>query len=280
MYIQPIKNKTNLSRLWVNIDSAIPFLDMPQTEGVPDVVVTYGKTPESLSNPKIKGVRYQAGPGEFLLQVDGIAGYHVSKGTNILIDRYLGATDEEVLLFLMGSAMGALLHQRNILPLHASAVQVDGKAVLFMGPSSIGKSTLAAGFQKRGIPLLADDVCAVTADENGSAKVISGFPRLKLWADTLSQLEKDEAGLMRIRLNQDFQKHFVLFDYVCATPTPARSVFLLKDTNTDDFEVSELKGMDRIEPLLNHTYRPRFLEGLGGKKPISNSVQNWRIRPA
>ncbi len=133
-----------------------------------------------------------------------------------------------------------------------------------MGPSSIGKSALPAGFQKRGYPLLADDVCAVTADENGSAKVIPGFPRLKLWADALKKLEKDDMGLIRVRLAQDFQKYFVPFDHTSAIPTPARSVFLLKDTNTDDFEVSELTGMERIEPLLNHTYRPRFLEGLGG----------------
>jgi len=250
----------------LNIHSEVPFLDMPRVEGVPDVLVQYGKVPSEIPNAKIKGVRYQAGPGAFLMQVDGIAGYYVTEGRRILIEREPGATDEEILLFLMGSAMGALLHQRNILPLHASAVQVDGKTVLFIGPSSIGKSTLAAGFQKQGYPILADDVCAVTADGNNGAKVIPGFPRLKLWADTLKKLDTEKSGLIRVRLDQEFEKYFVPFNNVCDKPTLVRSVFVLATTNTDKFEIVPLKARDKIDPIINNTYRPRFLEGLGRKK--------------
>jgi len=54
----------------------------------------------------------------------------------------------------MGSAMGALLRQRNILPFHGSYVEVDGEGVIFVGPSGIGKSAIAGGFHKRGFALL------------------------------------------------------------------------------------------------------------------------------
>lgn len=36
----------------LNILSEAPFLDMPQTEGIPDVTIVYGKPPELLSDPK------------------------------------------------------------------------------------------------------------------------------------------------------------------------------------------------------------------------------------
>jgi hypothetical protein len=265
----------------LNIHSEIPFPDMPRMERYPDVVIQNGKVPREIPNAKMKGVRYQAGPGAFILQVDGIARYHVAEGSTIIVEREPDAADEEVLLFLMGSAMGALLHQRNILPLHASAVQVDGKAVLFIGPSSIGKSTLAGGFQKRGYAILADDVCAVSENGNGEVRVIPGFPRLKLWADTLKKLETEKSGLTQVRLDQDFKKYFVPFGHACTKPTPVRTVFLLKDTNTDRFEVSELNGMSRIEPLINNTYRVRFLEGLGGKqahfRQCSNLADHARV---
>lgn len=75
----------------LNIESAIPFLDMPQDEGSPDVVIQYGKVPDGITEAKIKGVRYQAGPGEFLLQVDNVARYYVSNGNHILIKRATGA---------------------------------------------------------------------------------------------------------------------------------------------------------------------------------------------
>lgn len=143
----------------LNIASEIRFLDMTPVQGAPDLVIEDGKVPEKIPNAKVKGVRYEAGPGEFLLKVDGVAGYYVRGGQSIVVEREAGAADEEVLLFLMGSAMGALLHQRSIVSLHAGAVSVDGGAVLFAGPSSIGKSTLAAALQQQGYPILADDVC-------------------------------------------------------------------------------------------------------------------------
>jgi len=265
--MQPLsKTKQIYHAFGLNIASAIPFLDMPQTEGIPDVIIAYGKTPASLSDPKINGVRYQAGPGEFLLRVDNVARYYVTNGSHILVERESGTADEEVLLFLMGSIMGAILHQRNILPLHGSSVEVDGEGVIFVGPSSIGKSTLAGAFHKRAYPVLADDVCAVTAENSGRPHIIPGFPRLKLWADALKKLEEDRKGLNRVRLDQAFEKYFVPFDNACDKPTPVRSVFVLHTTNTDKFEVVSLERGDKIEPIINNTFRPQFLEGLGGKK--------------
>lgn len=260
------KTKPTYHAFGLKIASAIPFLDMPQTEGVPDVVIAYGKSPESLSELKISGVRYQAGPGEFLLQVDNVARYYVTNGNHIFVEREPGAADEEILLFLMGSAMGAILHQRNILPLHGSSIEIDGEGVVFVGPSSIGKSTIAGGFLKRGYPLLSDDVCAIKAENGGDPHIIPGFPRLKLWADALKKLEKTREGLNRVRLDQAFEKYFVPFDDGCHRPTPVRSVFVLETTNTDKFEVVPLERGDKIDPILDNTYRPRFLEGLGGKK--------------
>ena len=89
--------------------------------------------------------------------------------------------------------MGALLHQRNILILHGSAIKVNGESVIFVGPSGVGKSTLAAGFTKRGYPFLVDDVCALSVGCNHPL-VIPGFPRLKLWADTLKKIDTDTDG--------------------------------------------------------------------------------------
>ncbi|MCP4577977.1 MAG: hypothetical protein GY846_17010 [Deltaproteobacteria bacterium] len=250
----------------LNIESVIPFLDIPQEMGEPDVRVSYGRVPDEINNATVKGVRFQAGPDEFLLHVDNVAKYHLLDGRHITIDRHPSSSDHEVLLFFMSSVMGAILHQRNILPLHGSAVVVDGGGVIFVGPSAIGKSTLAGGFQKRGYSLLADDICAVRADHGEGPQIIPGFPRLKLWADTLKKLEANKNGLNRIRLDQDFEKFFVPFAQAGDKPTPVRSVFVLETTNTDRFEVIPLAAGEKIEPVLNHTYRPRFLEGLGGKK--------------
>lgn len=265
--MQPSSHTKSIYHVFgLKIKSAIRFLDMPQTEDSPDVTIAYGITPDSLSDPKVSGVRYQVGAGEFLLRVDNVARYYVSNGDHILIEREPGASDVEVLLFLMGSAMGALLHQRNILPLHGSSIEVDGEGVIFTGPSSIGKSTLAGAFRKRGYNLLSDDVCAVTAQNGTDPYIIPGFPRLKLWADSLKKLEEDRTGFNRVRLDQEFEKYFVPFDNAGNGQVPVRSVFVLETTNIDQFEVVQLKRGDKIDPIINNTYRLRFLEGLGDKK--------------
>lgn len=253
----------------LNILSSIPLparpIADPPLELAPDVVIEYGNTPVALSNPQTKGVYYQAGPGEFLLRVDSVARYYVREGRRIVITPDSNAEDERILIFLMGSAIGALLHQRNILVLHAGAIAVNDQSVIFTGDSGIGKSTLAAGFHKRGYPFLADDVCAI-AMLNGKPAVIPGFPRLKLWADVLKKLDKDKDLLKSVRWTQGLEKYFLPVEPLHKTPVPLKSVFVLETTNADKMEITALKGAEKIDPIIKNTYRLSFLNGLGGKK--------------
>ena len=253
----------------LKIKSVIPLpallISDSLSELEPDVVIEYGKTPDALTNPLFKGVRFQAGPGEFLMRVDGVATYYVQYGRCITIMPEAGAGDDDILAFLMGSAMGALLHQRNILLLHASAIEVNGEIVVFSGPSGIGKSTLAAGFHQRGYHFLADDLCAIST-ANGHPAAIPGFPRLKLWADVLKKLNTEKDKLKSIRSRMDIEKYFLPIDRIQDTPVPLKSVSVLETTNTDRMEITALKSGEKIDPIIDNTYRLRFLEGLGGKK--------------
>jgi hypothetical protein len=53
---------------------------------------------------------------------------------------------------------------RGTVAIHASAVEIDGKAVLFAGPSMYGKTTLAAALSARGHRLLSEDTARCEAD--------------------------------------------------------------------------------------------------------------------
>lgn len=88
--------------------------------------------------------------GELLLKVDGVANYWVKEGREIVIEPGPAAEAGDVRVFLLGSAFGALLHQRGLPPFHAGAVAMEGKAVLLAGRSGVGKSTLAAELCRRG----------------------------------------------------------------------------------------------------------------------------------
>lgn len=259
---------TNYQIFGLSISSSLPLpaIASEATVGMaPDVTIDYGDVPTELVEPQVTGVRFQAAPGEFLLRVDGIARFHVCDGSRITIAPEKGVHEEDILPFLMGSVFGALLQQRKILVLHASAVEVNGRAAVFCGASGIGKSTLAAGLHQRGYRFLADDLCAISL-VNGQPMVIPGFPRLKLWADALKRLDTATDNLQSVRWGGDLQKFFLPADNRTEAPLPVRAVFILSSTNTDALELTVLPGNEKIDPLIANSYRMRFLQGLGGKK--------------
>lgn len=261
-----VSHSYSIFGLVVSSAVALPAFGAASDASAPvDVTISYGDTPSALTTPQVRGIRFQAASGEFLLQVDRVARFYVQEGNRITITPEPGVHEEDILPFLMGSAFGALLQQRKTMVLHASAIEVNGAALVFCGPSGIGKSTLAAGLHQRGYRFLADDLCAI-ALVNDQPAVIPGFPRLKLWADSLQQLDTATDELQRVRWGADLQKFFLPVENRSAGALPVQRVFILESTNTNRLELTPLPGTEKVDPLIANSYRMRFLQGLGGKK--------------
>lgn len=157
--------------------------------------------------------------------------------------------------------MGALLHQRGILPLHASTVQVGDGCVAFAGMSGSGKSTLAAFLHQRGYPLVGDDICPVRLLPGVGAVALPGFPRLKLWADSMTALEWDATQYPQPRT--ELEKYEVTVGSVVNEP-PLRRLYLLSETRDRDPEgIQAVEGPHRLQALSANTYRFQYLEGFG-----------------
>ena len=121
--------------------------------------------------------------------------FTITAGRTIDIVAPPGRSEADIRLWLLGSVMATLLHQRGIFSLHANVVALPGGgAAAFAGPSGAGKSTLAALLDRAGMRVLGDDLCAVRFD-GGRPLVAAGIPRLKLWGETLALLERSAVGL-------------------------------------------------------------------------------------
>jgi hypothetical protein len=236
-------------------------LDSP-LQGTPNIQITYGDVPTELEHPEARGVLYQAKPNHFLMNIDTVARYLVTDGQKIVIEPAPDVQDNEVRLFLLGSVLAALLHQRGLLVLHGSAIATPAGAVIFVGHSGAGKSTLAAAFHQRGYPVLADDVCMVNLDEQGIPIVYPAFPQIKLWADTLNKLGQNTETLQKVR--PELEKYALpLHEAFKQTALRVYAVYHLTQHNKLVFEFERLEQAKKFQVLSLNTYRQHFLSGLG-----------------
>ena len=225
-----------------------------------DVSVRNGIVPENLGNDHdfslVEGVLYQASHDQFLLKLEGIANYLVRNGNEIIVEAGPESDMDIVRLFLFGSAFGALLFQRGVLPLHGSAVTTPKGAVLFVGPSGHGKSTLAGAFHKRGYSVLSDDVCAITSTD-GVPMVLPAYPRLLLWADAVGHLAGENANLSPALARQE-KYQFPVYQNFASDAVPIRAVYVLHPTSGQTITLTQLTGFDKIGTLTENTYACSF----------------------
>ncbi len=253
------------------IDSELEFPELieagsAENSSPADVRISTGVVPDALENPTGKGVLYQASANQFLLNMDGVARYLVQNGNEIIVEPAPENLAGDVRVFLLGSCLGALLHQRGMLVLHAGAVYTDRGAVLFTGPSGIGKSTLLGELLRRGYRMMVDDVCAVVVDAAGKPLVLPGYPRTRLWTDAAQKLEQDITGLERTRPGMEKYERQVPAQF-WDQPASLHRIYLLTSSNRDELRLDVEPRIRTFSIVLHNTYRRQFLDGLEMRAP-------------
>jgi len=204
---------------------------------------------------------WQCAERQCLFNPPGPGRYLISRGEEILIECRPGTDPRDIRINVLGPAWGALLHQRGLFPLHASAIATESGAVLFMGASGSGKSTLAAALVRQGYRLLADDICAI--DTRGAVPmVMPGNPCLMLWQDMLGVLDLKADMLTAVR--SQLKKFAVPVQTgFSAEPSPIRAIFILREENTPEFNASRLLGFRKMEAISINAYRRGLIGSLG-----------------
>jgi hypothetical protein len=260
--------------LRVRSEVPLPELFPAKGTGVPDVIIRHCPLPVG-NKPGLSGDR-----DALFLTVPEVARYRIDGGREILIDPEEGVPGRNVRLFLMGSAFGALLHQRGMLPLHANAVEINGKAVAFTGESGAGKSTLAAWFHDRGFRVIADDVCVVEFAANGGAVAMPGVPRLRLWEDVLAATGRTANVFERSYLTDQNEKYDVPISLESTASEPLKIAAIFTIDRGTSTRIERLTGVAAAETVYAHTYRGAFVETVGGAERLwVSAVQLVRAVP-
>ena len=247
------------------IASEIPIHELIPTSNNQkvDVLIEKADLYSILVNQFIEDDFYNIKPNQLLLHVPEVAIFSVENGNKITVSPFNESSEDEIRLYLLGSCMGALLMQRKILPLHGSAIEIDGKAYAILGDSGAGKSTLAKAFLNRGYKLLTDDVIAVTFSENQEPFVMPSYPQQKLWMESLNhfQLESNQFKPLMDRETK-FAVPTAVTQFINET-LPLAGIYELFKTDNEEISIAQVTTMDRFHTVFNQTFRNFFLHELG-----------------
>ena len=240
----------------------LPFVipKFPTVRTAPDVRVRLGTVPAHLSNA-LSGTPdcWDAQPGAALLRVPGIAHY-LATPAEVVVQPF-GGDEDDVLTFLIGPVLAALLQLRGMTVLRGTAVEARGGAVLLLGASGNGKSVLARALVARGHGLLADHATALApATGNHQPTVQPAYPHMRLWADSLPAASRGP------RVRAGLAKHWCEAERFAAGPRPVDAVFWLQTHNRAEFDVQRLPASRGFHALWTHTSRKRLLDALGQRR--------------
>lgn len=238
----------------------LPELPLVQNEGEADAFLRLGACAESVEEPVDETPTWRTSPGLFELNVAEVGRFVVKGGREIWVDAKAACRPEIVRVFVQGSCFGALLHQRELLVLHAGAIRVNGGAVLFAGRSGAGKSTLVGAMVQRGYEMLSDDVSAVRVERGSTPLAHPSFPYSRLCPDVAEKLDRTLDGVPRLTGTPKF---IVPVEAFCSDPLPVSHIFLLNIHNRPEITLTPLAGSRAVTGLIRSTYRRRFLNGLG-----------------
>jgi hypothetical protein len=243
----------------LTVHSALPLPELVPGEAEADVIVRLEKVAYSLPEPV-------DGRSHFWMIDEGIYLFYEEAGTflvrggrEILIDPVPGVEERVLRLFILGPALGVLLHQRGLLVLHASAVSVNGAVVAFLGGPGWGKSTTAASMYARGHGIVADDITAVEVAKDHPL-VFPGFPQLKLWPEAVTALGEDPEMLYPLHPRLEKRGRRITEGF-SPNPLPLRCIYVLAEGQIP--EIESLQPQETLVELIRHSYGTQLLKFSG-----------------
>jgi hypothetical protein len=228
-----------------------------------EIEFVFGDVPASLDEVLLRTpwVEVSGVDGRARLSIAGVADYLIEDGRRIIIAPHMRRDAPDIRLFLLGAAFGYLCHQRGPLPIHAAALDIDGRGVMLAGISGAGKSTLASAFVQRGHRLLSDDISPIELKADGTATILPAIASIRLWPDSARNAGLDPDTLERVR--DTVPKLTWTSDRAGpARAVRAQAIFHLRPPADDGSAVTitPVVGLNVFKALRTQVYRPRGLE--------------------
>ncbi len=193
-----------------------------------------------------------------------VARFAVRGGSEIVVDEAPDAPQDLIRVYLLGVCLATLLHQRSFLVLHASAVRIHDRAVVFMGHKGMGKSTTAATLHGMGHKVIADDVVALDLTAGDVPQIRPGLVRLKLMPEAaVATLSLDPEALPLV--HPDLEKRiFSIAPLQDDSALPLAGLFVLD--YGDGFRMERQSVQQAFLEIASYSYLAKLIRDTGSTR--------------
>jgi HPr Serine kinase C-terminal domain len=249
--------------LIISSEISLPELEQIQVNGnEPEVKIIEEDLVETWSLLPKSNKSFYVEKDFCMFEIPQVAIFQIRSGKCILVSPFPGASKSQIRLYILGTCFGVLLTQRKTLPIHGSAVVIDGKAYAIVGESGAGKSTLASAFIKRGYQLLSDDVVAVSLSEGNIPIVTPSYPQQKLWQESLEYFGMETKHFNPI-YDRETKFTIPLKEQFLNKPIPFAGVIELIISNDSNIEITSINRLERFPVLFRNTFRNFIIKRAG-----------------
>jgi hypothetical protein len=240
----------------------------PAAEG--QIKVFEGPVPDALPSPVVRDGWSQADSDRRLVVGGSRQGRFLVDRGDVTLQR--GDGDELALgRGFTSLVLPALLYQRGLLVLHASAAAINDAAIILTGESGAGKSTTLTALMRDGCSMLSDDVTAVRLADSGAPEAVPGVGRVRLTPDAADGLgvgadddiaEPDRRG----------KRSLAPVTALAPAAVPVRIVCELADHDGAELRVHRLGGTATFQALQDCIYGPLLADEHARLFPICGAI--------
>jgi len=250
-----------------NIDSRIPLTVLPDAEagGRAHVSIDYGAQPcpedtywhhHWLDGDEV--VLSLAGRGpNYWLRFPELADFYLqTEEGRILLAPDATADADTLEHLLVDQLLPRLLAQGEHLLVHASAVTIAERHVLFLGPSGWGKSTLAGLLERQGHAVHSDD-CVQLQRGGDRYEALPTYPSLRLYPDSLDALFAKTPSTARVASYTEKKRIAIESAKGIHAPVVVDAIYVLGDPDEadDTVHITPLRTSQTCQVLIRHSFR-------------------------
>ncbi len=219
-----------------------------------DVVIEFGTASDEIKEAIVSG-RISSYTNESMwFHIADVATYWIQNGEKVTIELCEGADIQMAKQYLLGSCLGMIMLQRNMIAIHGGTIVFNGSGIIFTGERGAGKSTITSALREAGYPFVADDVSSV--DVSSPHMIHPGFPQQKLCKDAAIALGY-ELDQYKTLMGDTQMKYLIpVHDSFVYEQVPLKAIVELQEDNQiHGIEVERLAGQERLMTIYRNIYR-------------------------